>query len=409
MPRYPPYHHHLPPHQGQRKCAQALLLLLVWIWVAMGLRYGYYGKHQLVLGPNSSRMMKTSSLFVEQVQVKDKASQGILLYGFKERPELSLETNWTVSNHLFVDSYDRQGFSMWLNKGSRIWMAWEVTHGGGSHEDMLVVLIKGEQNLKELQRYYPGSHVAAEGNREAEYTIAEDDSYYFGVVNLSPRTMVLIMKVNVTSKIYDISRASNICSTTDGLCKLELHLPSTCYYVLTTPNTDMPITVWQVELSFVARLVSYLVITGFIVVIVYMVLKYLGACDSEQTLQVQVQTEATETDPILPRKEMPCTYGTNEEEPESSSSSSSEDLYDGKICVICYDERRNCFFTPCGHSATCYTCAKRIMEDENKVCPICRRLIHKLRRLFSSRDDPQSAMAKEEENLNCEPNNILRV
>ncbi|KAG1347886.1 hypothetical protein COCNU_06G017150 [Cocos nucifera] len=399
MPPYLPYHnHHVPPHRGQRKCARALLPLLVWIWAAVALRYGCYGKHRLVLGPNSSRMMKTSSLFVEQVQVKDKAKQGMLLYGFKERPELSLETNWTVSNHLFVDSYDRRGFSMWLNKGSTIWMEWEVTHGGQSYEDMLVVLIKGEQNLKELQRYYPGSRFhpghTGDGNGKAEYTIADDDSYYFGVVNLIPRPMVMILKVNVTSKIYDISRANNICSTTDGLCKLELHLPSICYYVLTTSNSDVPITVWQVELSFVARLASYLVVTGFIMFVVYMVLKYLGACDSEQTLQGQIQTAATETDPILPRKEMPCTYGTNEEEPESSSSSSSEDLYDGKICVICYDERRNCFFTPCGHSAACYTCAKRIMEEENKVCPICRRLIHKLRRLVSSRDDPQSAMSE---------------
>lgn len=77
------------------------------------------------------------------------------------------------------------------------------------------------------------------GNRTAEYTIAEDDSYYFGVVNLTPRTMVIILKVNVTSKVYDISRATNICSTTDGLCKLELQLPSNCYYVLTTPNSDV--------------------------------------------------------------------------------------------------------------------------------------------------------------------------
>lgn len=366
--------------------------------MAISLSRGSYGKHRLVLGPNSSRMLKTSSLFVKQVQVKDKANQGILLYGFKERPELSLETNWTVSKHLFVDSHDRRGFSMWLNKGSRIRMAWELNHGGGS-EDAPVVLIKGEENLEELRRYHPTSegHSGDDGNiRETEYTIAEDDRYYLGIVNLTPRTLVITMKVNVTSKIYDISRANNICATTDGLCKLDLHLPSTFYYVLTTPGHNVPLTV-QAELSFVARLLSYLLITGFVMGIVYMILKSLGACDSEQTSQEQVETTETETDPILSRKEISCTYGTNSEEPESSLPCTSEDLYDGKICVICYDERRNCFFTPCGHNATCYTCAMRIMEEENKVCPICRRLIHKLRRLSSLSNDPQSASVEGEE------------
>ncbi|KAJ6675895.1 hypothetical protein OIU85_011988 [Salix viminalis] len=63
---------------------------------------------------------------------------------------------------------------------------------------------------------------------------------------------------------------------------------------------------------------------------------------------------------------------------KGSSCSSSEDLYDAKLCVICYDDQRNCFFVPCGHCATCYDCAQRIMEEDNKMCPICRRLIHKM-------------------------------
>lgn len=83
---------------------------------------------------------------------------------------------------------------------------------------------------------------------------------------------------------------------------------------------------------------------------------------------------ASETEPLRPRKTVaPLTYGTCGEDIEcgnssaSASSSSSnnsscatsEDLYDGKVCVICYDEQRNCFFVPCGHCATCYDCAKR--------------------------------------------------
>ncbi|RWW17675.1 hypothetical protein GW17_00018385, partial [Ensete ventricosum] len=72
------------------------------------LRYGYYGTNRLALGPNSSRMMTTSSLFVEQLQVKDEAGLGLLLYGFNDRPQLSSETNWTISSDIFVDTYSRQ-------------------------------------------------------------------------------------------------------------------------------------------------------------------------------------------------------------------------------------------------------------------------------------------------------------
>ena len=29
------------------------------------------------------------------------------------------------------------------------------------------------------------------------------------------------------------------------------------------------------------------------------------------------------------------------------------------MCIICFDQRRNCFFDPCGHCATCYSCSKK--------------------------------------------------
>lgn len=105
-------------------------------------------------------------------------------------------------------------------------------------------------------------------------------------------------------------------------------------------------------------------ITGFAVIILFLVLKYLGAFDGDDEVHVEdvsVTTwEVTETDPLMPEKPFRLTYGTCEEDPESGiSGSSSDDLYDGKICIICYDGPRNCFFVPCGHCATCYECSKR--------------------------------------------------
>ena len=62
----------------------------------------------MVLGPNSSRLMKASSMFVEEVEVRDENRKETLLYGFSEKPELSKEANWSASNYLVVGSYGRK-------------------------------------------------------------------------------------------------------------------------------------------------------------------------------------------------------------------------------------------------------------------------------------------------------------
>ncbi|MED6217298.1 hypothetical protein PIB30_016284 [Stylosanthes scabra] len=93
--------------------------------VLVSIRYGYYGNSRLVLGPSSSRLMKTSSFFVEEVEVTSDHNN-LVLYAFNEKPELTSQTNWNTSRFLVVPAYSRKGFSLWLNKGSRIHMRWEA-------------------------------------------------------------------------------------------------------------------------------------------------------------------------------------------------------------------------------------------------------------------------------------------
>ncbi|KAL5844759.1 hypothetical protein ACOSQ3_010824 [Xanthoceras sorbifolium] len=379
------------PQRWQETWARLIAPLTLWICVSVSLRYGYYGDFRMVLGPSSSRLMKASSVFVEQVEVRDDDNKGAFLYGFSEKPQLTGETNWNASNFLVVRSYSRKGFSLWLNKGSRIQMRWETQ--ASRLKQLQVVMIKGETKFETLLPKLTRSSVSQAltdpiNGKAAEYTIEEDDRYYFGVINMNPRNVIMTMKVNVTSKIYDLTKAKNMCSTSKGSCRLKLMFPNTQYVILTTPNNS-DLHGWYFELSFMARVITYISILGFIVIIIFLVLKYLGACDSESSSPTMIDIaprEVSETDPIISDKTVRFTYGTNEEDDDDSgsSSSSSEELYDAKLCVICYDDQRNCFFVPCGHCATCYDCAKRIMEGESKMCPICRRLVHKVRRLFSS-------------------------
>nr|GMC64105.1 E3 ubiquitin-protein ligase SPL1-like [Ipomoea batatas] len=92
-----------------------------------------------------------------------------------------------------------------------------------------------------------------------------------------------------------------------------------------------------------------------------LVLKLLGFCAG--FVGAAVPETPSETSGLLPKDVGPVIiYGAFEEEDEESGkcsrSSSSEDLYEGHVCVICYDKKRSCFFDPCGHCATCYACAK---------------------------------------------------
>ncbi|KAJ6399975.1 hypothetical protein OIU84_015602 [Salix udensis] len=387
-PVMPPPRHS--PQRWQESWGRLIACLTIWICVSVILRYGYFGDSRMVLGPSSSRLMQASSVFVDRVEVRDEDKKGVLLHEFHEKPELSFETNWSVVDYMIVASYSRKGFSLWLNKGSKIRMRWEAR--ASILNQLEVVMIKGErkyENLLPNQTSSPDALSLSEplSGKEAEYTIEEDNRYYLGLINTNPKSIIMTLTVNVTSKMYELSKASSNCSTILGSCRLKLLFPKTQYVVVTTPDNG-DLNGWYIEVAFVARAIIYIAILGAIIIIIFLILKYLGACDAESTNLVEPTvgqtSETSETEPIIQDKSVRLTYGTNEEDDDGSSCSSSEDLYDAKLCVICYDDQRNCFFVPCGHCATCYDCAQRIMEEDNKMCPICRRLIHKVRRLFTS-------------------------
>ncbi|XP_033142228.1 E3 ubiquitin-protein ligase APD2-like [Brassica rapa] len=116
--------------------------------------------------------------------------------------------------------------------------------------------------------------------------------------------------------------------------------------------------------------------------LIFLILKSLNDCDTED--------DDMESLPLVAGQEVvtiwtPLVYEpsgvTGNKDFATASFSSAEDVDYSTLCVICFEERRNCFFVPCGHSATCKGCALRIMSEENKVCPICRRVIRKSKRL----------------------------
>ncbi|KAG2404656.1 uncharacterized protein HKW66_Vig0115780 [Vigna angularis] len=47
-----------------------------------------------------------------------------------------------------------------------------------------------------------------------------------------------------------------------------------------------------------------------------------------------------------------------------------------RLCAICFDAPRDCFFLPCGHCVACFACGTRIAEASG-TCPVCRRNMKK--------------------------------
>jgi len=124
--------------------------------VSATLRYGYYGDSLILLGPVSSRLITTSSVFVKQLQVSTKDKNQVFIHTFNKKPQLSSQTNWTASDFFLVEPYKNkvnivtrfglvwfvlkqsprrmslkkltfqlQVISLWLNQGSTIRIRWE--------------------------------------------------------------------------------------------------------------------------------------------------------------------------------------------------------------------------------------------------------------------------------------------
>ncbi|KAE8726460.1 RING/U-box superfamily protein, putative isoform 4 [Hibiscus syriacus] len=53
-----------------------------------------------------------------------------------------------------------------------------------------------------------------------------------------------------------------------------------------------------------------------------------------------------------------------------------------RLCAICFDAPRECFFLPCGHCVACFACGTRLAEAGG-TCPICRRNMRKVRKIFT--------------------------
>lgn len=53
-------------------------------------------------------------------------------------------------------------------------------------------------------------------------------------------------------------------------------------------------------------------------------------------------------------------------------------------CIVCLDNRKSCFFTPCGHAVLCLACVSESVDksQHSLQCCVCRQQVHQVHRMY---------------------------
>ncbi|KAA8543732.1 hypothetical protein F0562_022091 [Nyssa sinensis] len=361
------------------------LIVLVTFWffaASMTLILGFYGSENLPLGPNCSRLIKANPFFVQSIKVQeiDESKHGPMLYGFYEPPPLDVELKWSETHIAFIQSSFHKEWQYFLNKGSEIDISYSVK--SPSSAPLSLIIAQGRESLVEWieDPSYPNTTLSwniIHGNGEVEVQL----------------------NFTIKSFLYNTTWPYYKCSLGHQLCSLKLFLLRPSAAVLTSPGPEqgVPYSDGYVKLSYGPRWITYFVGSGATTVLILLALRI---CNMFQLISgdrtgLQAGEMESERAPLLsPKDDDLLSWGSSydslsheEEEVDEWLAVASLDgrlLKEGesnsnsrRLCVICFDAQRDCFFLPCGHCATCFTCGTRIAEEAG-ACPICCRTMKKV-------------------------------
>ncbi|CAL5351490.1 unnamed protein product [Camellia sinensis] len=408
------YHVHYPTEEARetspllREDAWSCMIVVFtfWFFVSMTLILGVYGSVNLQLGPNSSLLITPNTLFVESITVEqlDEAKNGPILYGFYKEPQADVELTWSQTHNTSLPSGFQKEWIYMLNMGSQINISYSVN--SPSPSSIILIIAQGSEGFAQWLEdpSYPNSTLSwniINGSGIIQQDIWTSASYYVAVGNLNSEEVEVQLNLKVKAILYNTTEAYYNCAVACGACNLKMLFPSGNAVVLTSPGPEQGTNVWQVQLSYGPRWLTYLVGIGGLTLLVlsafYMFNNF--QCTREEGTRFQFGEMRSERAPLLQKDDDLSSWGSSCD----SVSQDDEDLEDElalgslegmplkdgeynnnirRLCAICFDAPRDCFFLPCGHCVACFACGTRIAELTG-TCPICRRNIKKVRRIFT--------------------------
>lgn len=143
---------------------------------------------------------------------------------------------------------------------------------------------------------------------------------------------------------------------------------------------------YQTPVMFILNLVVYFR-AGSVSIFMVLAFKILSIFQVDRRNRVVIRTAETrsEQSPLLSRKDddlssLGSSYDSISSDEEELDKWLGVGFSDGKqlegetncnpqlLCVICLSAPRDCFFLPCGHSSSCFTCGTRLAHSSVKYC-----------------------------------------
>ncbi|WJX37266.1 hypothetical protein P8452_25042 [Trifolium repens] len=370
------------------------IVVLVLFWLIGGV----HGSANLQLGPYSSHLIEINSVLVQSIKVEqnNKPKPGLMLYGFDHPPPLDIKINWTEIYDESIPAKSQKEWIFYLNKDSQLDIFYNVKSLGAP---LFLVISNGRESLIEWKKdpSFPNATLLywnnINGSDSITQKISHSSTYYVAIGNMNPQNVKVQLNFIVNALLYNTSGSYHRCSLDNGLCTLNPAL-SANIALLTTPGPRKGVSnnhEWfDVNVSYEPRWIIYFAGSGVVIVQILFALKFykmLHTNNEENTgfQQVEVISERT---PLISRKDSDLSSWSSAYDSFSSENSDEgKSMIEGEtsnlqcLCVICFDVTRDCIFLPCGHFATCFACGKRVAED-TCTCPICRRKLKKLRRIY---------------------------
>ncbi|KAM1749021.1 hypothetical protein ACFX12_009941 [Malus domestica] len=379
-----------------------VVLLTFWFFVSMTLILGVYGSSILELGPNSSILLQPNPFFVQSIKVEELniSSPGPVLYGFYSTPPLDtlpLGPKCVLSRCQLI--LIRQEWIYYLNAGSQMSISYSVNSPSFS---IFLIIAQGKEGLAQWleEPTYPNTSLSwnlIHGSGMIEQDLSKSSTYYVSVGNLNAEDVEVQLNITVNALLYNTNSAYYKCTFTDESCTLKILFPEGNEAVLTTPGPEQgtPSANQYVKLSYGPRWATYIVGIGGMTVLMFLAFNFLNKCN-EDGIRVRHDEFRSERAPLLSYKDDDQSSWGSSYDSASNDEGDLEDFLAGegkmsrdgesnntrRLCAICFDAPRDCFFLPCGHCVACFECATRIAEAA-ATCPICRRNIKKVRKIFT--------------------------
>ncbi|MED6193955.1 hypothetical protein PIB30_023971 [Stylosanthes scabra] len=381
-----------------------------WFFVSVTIILGVYGSTSLMLGPETSIVFQPSPLFVQYLTVENlEEKPGPIVYGTYRYPDLDVITTWIETLHVTIPSDTHQEWIYYLNTGSEVNISYHLSSESSS---VLLVIADGAESLTQWIEYptYPNSTLSwnvIHGTGMITQKIYSSSSYYIALGNLDE---VVQVELNLTVRAYlhNTKNAYYKCAlASSSSCTLGIFFPHGNVAILTTPGPQKNASEneWYVKLTYGPRWITYIVGIGGLTMLMYGAFNLLNnlRCAREERAAGAIQNgTAPERGPLLSRKdddlsswgssydsvsqddddlEFPAVGGSAEGNKSVGGNGESSNNTQ-RLCAICFDAPRDCFFLPCGHCATCFECGTRIAEAAG-TCPVCRRNMKKVRKIFT--------------------------